>query len=51
MSYFSKLSEDERLQELAYDELRRKIDYRLDGIRHRTRETRRQTSRKKGTGF
>ncbi|MBC6415842.1 MAG: hypothetical protein GDA46_05570 [Bdellovibrionales bacterium] len=30
MSYFGKLSEDERMQELAYDEYRRKMDYRLD---------------------
>ncbi|MBC6416084.1 MAG: hypothetical protein GDA46_06850 [Bdellovibrionales bacterium] len=30
MSYFTKLSEDERMQELAYDEYRRKMDYRLD---------------------
>ncbi|MBC6415605.1 MAG: hypothetical protein GDA46_04355 [Bdellovibrionales bacterium] len=30
MSYFTKLSKDERVQELAYDEYRRKMDYRLD---------------------
>ncbi|MBC6416191.1 MAG: hypothetical protein GDA46_07420 [Bdellovibrionales bacterium] len=30
MNYFTKLSKDERMQELAYDEYRRKIDYRLD---------------------
>jgi len=29
MSYFTKLSEDERIQELAYDEFRKKMDYRL----------------------
>ncbi|MBC6415841.1 MAG: hypothetical protein GDA46_05565 [Bdellovibrionales bacterium] len=29
MSYFTKLLEDESLQELAYDEYRRKMDYRL----------------------
>jgi len=30
MIYFGKLSEDERMQELVYDEYRRKMDYRLD---------------------
>ncbi|MBC6416156.1 MAG: hypothetical protein GDA46_07240 [Bdellovibrionales bacterium] len=30
ISYFAKLSEDESLQDLAYDEFRRKMDYRLE---------------------
>ncbi|MBC6415166.1 MAG: hypothetical protein GDA46_02085 [Bdellovibrionales bacterium] len=50
MSYFGKLSEDERMQELVYHEYRRKMDYRLqawieEGIEQ---DIERQTSRKKG---